>query len=93
MARTALDRFALSADAILSPCAHCGEHVEALDSRRRCDDCASDRLLIAIEEVSIGDVRVAVGLGRRSFTLRAARVAVAVRRPAVVPCYVARRVA
>jgi hypothetical protein len=86
MARTALDRFALPADAVLTPCAHCGEHVESVDSRHRCDDCANDRLLIAIEEVSVDDVRVAVALGARLFTMRASRVAVFVRRPAAAPC-------
>lgn len=84
MARTALDRFALPADAVLSPCTRCREHVETLDSRGRCDDCAGDWLLSAVEEVSLFDVTIADGLAGRSFRMRLARVAVVVGRPAAV---------
>ncbi len=83
MARAALDRFALPADLVLTPCARCGEFVESLDSRDRCDDCAGDWLLTAVEEVSLFDVTVADGIGGRSFRMRIARVAVVVGRPAV----------
>jgi len=54
----------------LSPCAHCGEAVESLDGRGRCDDCGSDRLLTLLDEVSTPDVADAVLIGRLSFARR-----------------------
>lgn len=67
-----MDRFAPPSDAPLSRCAHCNTPVETLFARGRCDDCASDPLLVALDEVSRVDVAVALDLGARSFVRRSA---------------------
>ncbi|MDO9016545.1 MAG: hypothetical protein Q8S73_26590 [Deltaproteobacteria bacterium] len=70
MARS-FDRFTLPADLALTPCAHCGAYVESVDSRGRCDDCAGDRLLALVGEVSIVDTATALHLGALTFARRA----------------------
>lgn len=54
----------------LIPCAHCGEDVDGVDARGRCDDCGSDRLLSLLDEVSTVDVADALLIGRLSFARR-----------------------
>lgn len=62
------------------PCARCQHLVESVDARGRCDDCASDRLVVALDEISTFDVDVALALGRLSFAIRTAP------RPYLTPC-------
>lgn len=60
----------LPAEPRLIPCAHCGEAVDGVDGRGRCDDCGSDRLLALLDEVSTVDVADALLIGRLSFARR-----------------------
>ena len=58
------------ADPRLVACAHCGEAVDGVDGRGRCDDCGSDRLLTLLDEVLTPDLAVAAMIGRLSFERR-----------------------
>lgn len=58
------------ADPRLVACTHCGEAVDGVDGRGRCDDCGSDRLLSLLDEVSTADVADALLIGRLSFDRR-----------------------
>jgi len=60
----------LPVDPRLIPCTHCGEAVDGVDGRGRCDDCACDRLLALLDEVSTVDVADALLIGRLSFARR-----------------------
>jgi len=60
----------LPVDPLLVACTHCGEPVDGVDGRGRCDDCGSDRLLALLDEVSTADLAVAATIGHLSFARR-----------------------